>query len=85
MIKDSVIKEDYFRIDNYELTDEDNNTLKEQKLEDIGTKMHNLFLELNSREDDINMINHKYQVLLLAYERERKKNSTFSFIKRLFG
>ena len=31
------------------------------------------------------MINHKYEVLLLAYERERKRNSTFSFIKNLFN
>ena len=47
--------------------------------------MHNLYLELNSKEDDINLMNHKYQVLLLAYEREKNRTSTFSFFKRLFG
>tara|TARA_B100000925_G_scaffold192921_1_gene145968 strand:- start:86 stop:2959 length:2874 start_codon:yes stop_codon:yes gene_type:complete len=84
-IKKSVIKENYFKESSYILSNSDSDTLKENKLEDIGTKMHNLYLELNSKDDDINMINHKYEVLLLAYERERKRNSTFSFIKNLFN
>ena len=83
--KKGVIDENYLKNDTVILTEEDNKLLEEKNLEEIGGKMHNLYLELNSKEDDINMMNHKYQVLLLAYEREKKRTSAFSFIKSLFN
>ena len=43
-IKKSVIKENYFKESSYILSNSDSDTLKENKLEDIGTKMHNLYL-----------------------------------------
>jgi len=84
-IKDSIIKEDYFKSTSFQLDNNDNEVLKENKLEDIGSKMHNLYLELNSKEDDINLMNHKYQVLLLAYERERKKHGALGFLRNIFN
>ena len=84
-IKDCIIKEDYFKSKSFQLDNSDNQILKEKKLEDIGSKMHNLYLELNSKEDDINLMNHKYQVLLLAYERERKKHGALGFLRNIFN
>ena len=83
-LKKSIINDDYLN-DSYKLSNDENKYLEDNKLEDIGGKMHNLYLELNSKEDDINHMNYKYHVLLAAYEQEKNKSNPLSILKRLFG
>ena len=69
---------------NLRLTKKEENYIHNSNLEELGMKMEKLYIELQDKNNTVELIQQNYRQLLRAYQKEKRKKSLWESVSSIF-